>query len=90
VAIRAGNLDAKVLSKMADGLVPPVSLRDRSRLAGPVNGCCRADVRLLLIGREVCKAAQEIFRVAESEAGGAPNGKIGFDGRNHPFTSGHG
>jgi hypothetical protein len=47
-------------------------------------------MRLLLIGRETREAAQEIFCVAKSEAGGAPHGKIGFDGRDHLFTSGHG
>jgi hypothetical protein len=45
---------------------------------------------LIFVGREACKAAQEIFWVAESEAGGTPHGKIRFDSRNHSFTSGHG
>ena len=43
---------AKVLSKVANGLVASVPLRDRSRLAGPVDRCCRADMRLLFVGRE--------------------------------------
>jgi hypothetical protein len=47
-------------------------------------------MRLLLISREGCKAAQEIFCVAESEPGGTPHGKVGFDSHHHPFTSGHG
>jgi len=85
-----GVLRAKVLSKETHGLVADVSLRDRSRLAGPVNGRCCADMRLLLIGREPCKAAQEIFGIAESEADGTPHGKIGFDSRDHRITPGHG
>ena len=51
-----GVFHAKVLSKAADGLVARVSLRDRFRLAGPVDGCCCADVRLLSIGREVLQS----------------------------------
>jgi hypothetical protein len=47
-------------------------------------------MRLLLIGREPCKAAQEVFGIAESEADGTPHGKIGFDSRNHRITPGHG
>src|SRR5271165_7537822 len=81
---------AKVLSKTADRLISRVSLRDRSRQAGPINGCCHADVGLISIGREGRKTAQKIFCVAEREADGTPHGKIGFDSRNHTFTSGHG
>src|ERR1035441_7241039 len=57
-----GVFDAKILSKAADCLVTRVSLRDRSRLAGPVDGCGCADVGLLLIGCEVSETAQEIDR----------------------------
>jgi len=81
---------AKVLSKAADGLVTRVSLRDRFRLTSPVDHGCCANMRLLSFEDKVCKAAQEIFCVAESEACGPPHGKIGFDSRNHLFTSGHG
>ena len=48
------------------------------------------DVGLISIGREGRKTAQKIFCVAEREADGTPHGKIGFDSRNHTFTSGHG
>jgi hypothetical protein len=85
-----GIFDVKVLSKTADGLVTRVPLLDRSRLAGPIDGGCGANMHLLLIGREACEAAQEIFCVSESEAGGASYRKIGFDSRHHPFTSRHG
>ena len=43
---------AKILSKVANGLVAGVSLCDRPRLAGPVDRCCRANMRLLFVGRE--------------------------------------
>src|SRR5262249_38320167 len=85
-----GVFHAEVSSKEAYGLVADVSLRDRSGLAGPVDSGCCADVRLLLIGRKVCEAAQKIFCVTESEAGGPSHGKVGFDGRDHRFISGHG
>jgi len=85
-----GVFHAKVLSEAADGLVTRVPLRNRFRLAGPIDDRCSADMRFLSISREVREASQEIFCVAESEAGGTPHGKIGFDSRNHPFTSGHG
>src|SRR5215469_7113819 len=81
---------AKVLSKTADSLIPRVSLCERFRQAGPGDGCCRTDMGLISIRREACKAAQKIFCVAQSEAGGAPHSKIGFDSRNHAFASGHG
>jgi hypothetical protein len=85
-----GVFHAKVLSKAADGLVTRVPLRNRFRLAGPIDGCCCADMRLLLIGREACKASQKIFYVAKSEPGGTLHGKVGFDSHDHPFTSVHG
>jgi hypothetical protein len=85
-----GVFYAKILSKAADGLVTRVSLRNRFRLAGPIDGRCCVDMRLLSIAREACKAPQEIFCVAESEPGGTPHGKVGFDSQNQPFTSGHG
>jgi hypothetical protein len=47
-------------------------------------------MRFLLIGREPCKAAEEIFGIAESEADGTPHGKIGFDSHDHRITPGHG
>ena len=65
-----GVFHAKVLGKEAYGLVAGASLRDRSRLTGPADDGCCADVRLLLGCREACKTAQEIFGVAESKAGG--------------------
>jgi hypothetical protein len=85
-----GVFDAKVLRKAADGLVTRVSLRNRFRLAGPIDGCCSADMCFLSISREVRKASQEIFCIAESKPDGTPHGKIGFDRCHHPFTSGHG
>jgi hypothetical protein len=81
---------AKVLSKAADGLVTRVSLRNRFRLAGPIDSCCCADMRVIQIGSEAGKASQEIFCIAESEPDGTPHGKIGLDSRHQPFTSGHG
>jgi hypothetical protein len=86
----SGVFHAKVLSKTANCLIAGVPLRDRFRQAGPGDGCCCLDMRLPLIGSKGCKAAQEIFSVAESETGGTPHGKVRFDSRNHPFTSGHG
>src|SRR5512132_3091718 len=85
-----GVFHAEVLRKAADSLIPSVPLPNRSRLGGPIDGCCSADMRLLSLGGEGCKAMQQIFCVGESEPGGTPHGKIGFDSRHHPFTSGHG
>jgi hypothetical protein len=81
---------AKVLSEAADSLVTCVSLRNRFRLAGPIDGGCGADMCFLSSSREVREASQEIFCVAESKSDGTPHGKIGFDRCHHPFTSGHG
>jgi hypothetical protein len=81
---------SKVLSETADGAVTRVPLRNRFRLAGPIDGCCSADMCFLSTSREVRKASQEIFCIAESKPDGAPHGKIGFDRCHHPFTSGHG
>ena len=90
MAIRAGVFYAEVLSKEIHGLVADMSLRDRSGLACPLDGGGCADVGLLLIGRKACKTAQEIFCVAQSEADCASRGKVGFNGLDHRFTSGHG
>ena len=62
----------------------------RSGLASPLDDSGCADVGLFLMGRKACKTAQEIFCVAESEAGGTSHGEVGFNGLDHRFTSGHG
>src|SRR5260370_35834298 len=48
---------AKVLSKVADDLVARVPLRERSGLAGPVDGCGGTGVRLLSSGSAVINAS---------------------------------
>ncbi len=80
----------EILSKQTHGLVADMPLCNRSGLASPLDDSGCTDVGLFLRGHKACKTAQEIFCVAESEAGSTSHGEVGFNGLDHRFTSGHG